>query len=737
MAPRYQHSHSIDAIIESPDEDLAGSRGATPRSTHAISDKKRSPTTTKSAAAPHSKEKSRKSHHRSSFSSSSKHVSKSSKPKANLAKRYAAAHGEKSSQSLVRQHPRHARRDADSDSSSEEEEEEEPKDYRSVLAAARGRLTSPSLLSTMTSLTTATNNSGGSSGSNSTITQASMLRTETVQEVTISGTTEEEEEGPLSPAAPDPPNVFAYLDEDSSSSDEDEEDSDSDSDSDADENENEDAIQYAPNAPSPSPHPTGSETPDYDADSHSDPDDSDHADDSHPPPQPTWLHPLSPTSSADNANPMAPTFSSHHPRTPSLGSASSFMASDASSLVDMDTDRSTSPEHSVKGSPSPTPRLLLSRPPPGTGQPLASPTEAKLAAQMRAAQMRQDFHSGPGGNHQHPRHQHRHTPTPLSLHPHPHQDTQALSPRLPPPSGYDALATHLTTSPPVYRRFATLNHRLLLHMQDELCELESHLSALDAADAASRTLSLPPTPSSAIARSPCGRRSHKNDDSRERGMKTHIPPSSRRSAAQHPSQLDHHRADLLARVGYKMAQYNASLTSFAKTSRLPAADSADVEAYRAFLASAQPVVYEEARFLERGGDLISLAPTPAPSSTAATETVQRTLIPPPIYHHQQQHPHTQRALLLAALASILLPVLMFTVVPNFVGRIAVAVLVAGMLWGMVSAQGGGVRGVVGGGGVGDWFGGGGRGYWLLLLLFSLLGDGKRRKREEGEEGSFG
>ncbi|KAL5353967.1 hypothetical protein ACLOAV_000052 [Pseudogymnoascus australis] len=680
MAPRYQQSHSIDAIIESPDEDLAGSRGA--GRTNAISDKKRrdgnpSPTTTTSA---HTKEKSRKSHRRSSFSSS-RHASKS-KPKANSAKRY-AAHDESQSQSLVRQHPRHTRRDANSDSSSsssEEEEEEEPKDYRSVLAAARGRLTSPSLLSTSTSLTTATNSSGGSSGSNSTITQASMSRTETVHEVTISGTTEEEEEGPLSPdaAAPDPPNVFAYLDEDSSSSGED---------SDADENENGQAVQYAPHAPSPTPHPNDSETPDYDADSHSDPNDSDGADDTHPPQmqaQTTWLQPLSPTSSADDATPLAPTFRSSHPRTPSLSSASSFTASDTSSPADIDTDRSTSPEHSLKGSPSPTPRLLLSRPP-ATSLPPSSPTEAKLAAQMRAAQMRQGFHSTPGAYH-HQRQQ-QHTPTPLSLHPNPYQDnTQAVSsrnPRPPPPSGYDALATHLTTSPPVYRRFATLNHRLLLHMQDELSELEVHLASLDAADAASRTLSLPPTPSSAMAKSP-GRRSREG----RREMKTHTHPSSRRAAAQHPSQLDHHRADLLARVGYKMAQYNATLTSFAKTSRLPVAEEADVDAYRAFLANTQPVVHEEARFLDQGGDLVSLAPppppAPTPASVAPADSVQHNLSPPPT-HYQQ--PHTQRALMLAALASILLPVLMFTVVPNFVGRIAVAVLVAGMLWMMVGAQG--------------------------------------------------
>ncbi|OBT69086.1 hypothetical protein VE03_01408 [Pseudogymnoascus sp. 23342-1-I1] len=698
MAPRYKQSHSIDAIIESPDEDLAGSRGAG----RTISDKKRrdgnpSPTTSTSA---HSKEKSRRSHC-SSFSSS-RHASKS-KPKANSAKRY-AAHDESSSKSLVRQHPRHTRQDANSDSSSssseEEEDEEEPKDYRSVLAAARGRLTSPSLLSTSTSLTTATNNSGGSSGSNSTITQASMSRTETVHEVTISGTTEEEEEGPLSPAAPDPPNVFAYLDEDSSSSDEDE---DEDEDSDADENENGETVQYAPHAPSPAPNPNDSETPDYDADSHSDPNDSDGGDDSHPAQmqaQTTWLQPLSPTSSADDATPLAPTFRSSHPRTPSLSSASSFTASDTSSPADIDTDRSTSPEHSLKGSPSPTPRFILSRPP-ATALPPSSPTEAKLAAQMRAAQMRQEFHSTPGAYHNHPR-QHQHTPTPLSLHPSPYQDnTQAVSsrnPRSPPPSGYDALATHLTTSPPVYRRFATLNHRLLLHMQDELSELELHLAALDAADAASRTLSLPPTPSSAVAKSP----SRRSRDSR-REMKTHTHPSSRRAAAHNPSPLDHHRADLLARVGYKMAQYNASLTSFAKTSRLPVAEEEDVDAYRRFLAGAQPVVYEEARFLDQGGDLVSLAPPAPPAqvptpvvAVAPAESVQRNLSQPPLTHYQQ--PHTQRALLLAALASILLPVLMFTVVPNFVGRIAVAVLVAGMLWMMVGAQGAVMRGVVGGGG---------------------------------------
>jgi len=51
-------------------------------------------------------------------------------------------------------------------------------------------------------------------------------------------------------------------------------------------------------------------------------------------------------------------------------------------------------------------------------------------------------------------------------------------------SGYDTLASNLATSgvPPVYRRFAKLNHRILLHIQDEITEMEEELQFLDDAE---------------------------------------------------------------------------------------------------------------------------------------------------------------------------------------------------------------------------------------------------------------
>lgn len=50
-------------------------------------------------------------------------------------------------------------------------------------------------------------------------------------------------------------------------------------------------------------------------------------------------------------------------------------------------------------------------------------------------------------------------------------------------AGYELLATKLTEAPPTirpaYRKFEKLHHRILLHIQDELCELEEHLRKFD------------------------------------------------------------------------------------------------------------------------------------------------------------------------------------------------------------------------------------------------------------------
>ena len=53
------------------------------------------------------------------------------------------------------------------------------------------------------------------------------------------------------------------------------------------------------------------------------------------------------------------------------------------------------------------------------------------------------------------------------------------------PQGYPRLAAFLNSDPnfPVYRRFGTLHHRVILHRQQELAKLERRLNELDKKDA--------------------------------------------------------------------------------------------------------------------------------------------------------------------------------------------------------------------------------------------------------------
>lgn len=68
------------------------------------------------------------------------------------------------------------------------------------------------------------------------------------------------------------------------------------------------------------------------------------------------------------------------------------------------------------------------------------------------------------------------------------------SPGRPPLSGYQLVAAKLSGElggppvKPIYRRFETLNHRLLLYLQDEIAELEEQLGHMDAAETYSRCL---------------------------------------------------------------------------------------------------------------------------------------------------------------------------------------------------------------------------------------------------------
>ena len=97
-------------------------------------------------------------------------------------------------------------------------------------------------------------------------------------------------------------------------------------------------------------------------------------------------------------------------------------------------------------------------------------------------------------------------------------------------TGYDFLASNIHSQDdgllrPIYRRFETLNNRMLLFLQDEISEMEEQLKDLDDAI----TLE------------------EQNTSGR---------PASRRAEAKQPSQLQWHRLDLLGRSFAKIEQYS-------------------------------------------------------------------------------------------------------------------------------------------------------------------------------------
>ena len=103
------------------------------------------------------------------------------------------------------------------------------------------------------------------------------------------------------------------------------------------------------------------------------------------------------------------------------------------------------------------------------------------------------------------------------------------------PSGYDLIASRLSNNSsvqdgrvkPLYRRFGRLNHRILLHLQDEIAEMEEQLQVLDGSLARCK-----PMPDS---------------------------PESRRSEARYVTELTYQRTEVLGRIFVKIKQYSELL----------------------------------------------------------------------------------------------------------------------------------------------------------------------------------
>ncbi|KAI1171549.1 hypothetical protein F4777DRAFT_591158 [Nemania sp. FL0916] len=268
-----------------------------------------------------------------------------------------------------------------------------------------------------------------------------------------------------------------------------------------------------------------------------------------------------------------------------------------------------------------------------------------------------------------------------------------------PLTGYELLASRLSALSadrngplrPIYRRFEALNHRILLHLQDEICELEEQLQGLDTQDTQLRRL-------------PNG-----------------IIPASRRADYSSNGEFGWHRTDLLAKIAFKLDQYNRVLSSFRQTLNLPSPTPTDTQDYRIFLSNYAPIADVETFFLDATDDLVCLSysdeyvtpdedeiATPTSRSDipdfrrqrrvsilSQSDTSRRyddRMVPSSDHGSTFQEQRVTRKPLLALLSiamavATIVPILTFLVIPGFVGRMTVASLIGvGALGALVQGE---------------------------------------------------
>lgn len=192
----------------------------------------------------------------------------------------------------------------------------------------------------------------------------------------------------------------------------------------------------------------------------------------------------------------------------SVSSASSGFRDDASDLFgDHETDMSTSPERSINGDGVEIPHL-------------STTTKLDTKNAPRAYGSPEMAHAWGSQPHMSPE-----VATPRA----PNQGPFMYPPRpeIPSSTGYGLLASHLSTSAlrPIYRRFQALNHRLLLHFQHEICELEWQLDQLD------------------------------NTDAENRWRHDFMPPGPGMAGQPWGNELHRHRIEIMGQAGFKLDKY--------------------------------------------------------------------------------------------------------------------------------------------------------------------------------------
>lgn len=454
---------------------------------------------------------------------------------------------------------------------------------------------------------------------------------------------------------PDPPDVFAYMIEDDSPPDEDDEgeDDEIDDEDSGDEEETADAVSTA-NRQCVAPEEVSISNVDEDQ-----------------------LNPIwhSNTHSTENDTHSA-----------SSSASSSFHGDSASeSHGGNDTDRSTSPEPSNKGSSPPSPRPTSALP---ADEPPPSPAAMKFAAHEKAARRRQNLSSSqhyvPNSHTrpvpaqyptQYPAHRPPYVSTALSITRGPH--VQAPTPadartttdtEEPRAGGYNFLASALTASspsvvsiPPLYRKFTNLSHRYLLQLQDELAEHEEQLAQLD--------------------------RYHVQVPDPQTGKMKIVPGCRRRNW-----DIDHHRAELLHLAGHKLKLYQDALKGHENiegSSGLRHAKEGHIEKYREFLERERPVVDEETRFLDHKEDLVVVGHKHSQRPKEKKVTFEKAAAPtsPSSSSLPAPLPSNLAGLAVTIAAAVLIPIVTFVVIPGFLGRMTVVLLVASGIVGAVFQAG--------------------------------------------------
>lgn len=151
----------------------------------------------------------------------------------------------------------------------------------------------------------------------------------------------------------------------------------------------------------------------------------------------------------------------------------------------------------------------------------------------------------------------------------------------------------------------------------------------------------------------------------------------------------------MGRISAKLHLYNETLASFQKIEGLVKPREEDVKVYGEYLANRGPLIEAESGFIEHAEDLVSLAPKRLHHRAHEEEDIvmrsrarpQRRLTATAhsneLHANIEHRPHMsnlarqshQQALFLAALLSILVPMIVFHAIPTFSGRMIVALLV--------------------------------------------------------------